>query len=80
LPFAIAIALIALSLVPLASVRTRNWWPAAASAALQAIPQVISFGGFLAWAPALAVTVAMAFALVPSRTAGHAAPAASPNR
>ena len=80
LPFAIAIALIALSLVPLASVRTRNWWPAAASGALQAIPQVISFGGFLAWAPALAVTIAMAFAVVPSRTAGHPAPAASPNR
>src|SRR6266576_5713476 len=35
LPFAIAIALIALSLGPLATVRTGHWWPAAASAGLQ---------------------------------------------
>src|SRR5437868_4435055 len=64
LPFAIAVALIALSLAPLASVRTGRWWPVAASAVLQAIPQVISFGGFLDWAPALAMTIAVAFAFV----------------
>jgi hypothetical protein len=65
LPLAIAIALILLSLVPLVSVRTGKWWPAAVSAFLQAIPQVISFGGFLDWAPALAMTIAVAFTLVP---------------
>jgi hypothetical protein len=62
LPYSIAIGLIVLSLAPLVSVRTGKWWPAAVSAVLQAIPQVISFGGFLDWAPALAVTVAVAFA------------------
>jgi len=48
----------------LVSVRTGKWWPAAASAVLQAIPQVISFGGFLDWAPAPVVTIAVAFAFV----------------
>lgn len=60
LPFVIAFALMALSLAPLVSARTDAWWPAAASAALQAIPQVISFGGFLDWAPALLATVGVA--------------------
>jgi hypothetical protein len=80
LPFVIAMALIALSLVPLASVRTGRWWPAAASAVLQAIPQVISFGGFLDWAPALAVTIAVAFAVVGARSDRRPMPAGSPNR
>jgi len=79
-PYLIAIGLIVLSLAPLASVRVGKWWPAAASALLQAIPQVISFGGFIDWAPALAVTIAVAFALLGPRTAGQPAPAASPNR
>jgi len=79
-PYLIAIGLIVLSLAPLASVRVGKWWPAAASALLQAIPQVISFGGFIDWAPALAVTIAVAFALIGPRTAGQPTPAASPNR
>lgn len=61
IPFAIAFALIVLSLAPLASALTGAWWPAAASAALQAIPQVISFGGFIDWAPALLATVGVAY-------------------
>ena len=68
LPYLIAIGLIVLSLAPLASVRIGKWWPAAASALLQAIPQVISFGGFIDWAPALAVTIAVAFALTGARS------------
>ncbi len=68
LPYLIAIGLILLSLVPLASVRTGKWWPAAASALLQAVPQVISFGGFVDWAPALAVTVGVAFAVDGTRS------------
>ena len=64
LPYIIAIGLILLSLGPLASVRTGKWWPAAASGLLQAVPQVISFGGFIDWAPALAVTAVVAFAFV----------------
>jgi len=80
LPYLIAMGLIALSLAPLASVRIGKWWPAAASALLQAIPQVISFGGFIDWAPALAVTIAVAFALIGPRTADRPAPAASPDR
>ncbi len=79
-PYLIAIGLIVLSLAPLASARVGKWWPAAASALLQAIPQVISFGGFIDWAPALAVTIAVAFALLGPRTAGQPTPAASPNR
>jgi len=79
-PYLIAIGLIVLSLAPLASVRVGKWRPAAASALLQAIPQVISSGGFIDWAPALAVTIAVAFALIGPRTAGQPAPAASPNR
>lgn len=62
-PYAIAVALIVLSLAPLVSARTGAWWPAAASAALQAIPQVISFGGFIDWAPALLATVGVACAV-----------------
>ncbi len=80
LPYLIAMGLIALSLVPLASVRLGKWWPAAASALLQAVPQVISFGGFIDWAPALAVTIAVAFAMTRPRTAGRPTPAASPDR
>jgi hypothetical protein len=60
LPFAIAFALILVSLAPLVSARTGAWWPAAISAVLQAIPQVISFGGFIDWAPALLATVGVA--------------------
>jgi|ERR1700674_252500 len=68
LPYLIAVGLILLSLAPLASVRTGKWWPAAASALLQAVPQVISFGGFIDWAPALAVTVGVAFAVAGARS------------
>lgn len=50
LPYLIAIGLILLSLAPMASARTGKWWPAAASGLLQAVPQVISFGGFIDWA------------------------------
>jgi len=63
LPYAIAVALVLLSLAPLASVRTDRRSPAVVSAVLQAIPQVISFGGFVDWAPALAATIAVAFAV-----------------
>ncbi len=63
LPYAIASALVLLSLAPLASVRTERRWPAVVSSVLQAIPQVISFGGFVDWAPALAATIAVAFAM-----------------
>lgn len=62
-PFAIAFALIVLSLAPLVSALTGAWWPAAVAAFLQAIPQVISFGGFLDWAPALLATVGVACAV-----------------
>jgi hypothetical protein len=62
LPYAIAASLVLLSLAPLVSLRTGSWWPAAVSALLQAVPQVISFGGFVDWAPALLVTIAIAFA------------------
>ena len=80
LPYAIAVALTALSFVPLVSVRTGKWWPAAASAVLQAIPQVISFGGFVDWAPALLVTIMVAFALTGARSVAAPSPAGSPNR
>lgn len=63
LPFVIAFLLILLALAPLISVRTKTWWIAAASAGLQAIAQVISFGGFIDWAPALVATVVVAFAV-----------------
>lgn len=63
LPFLIAFLLIVLALAPIVSVRTSKWWVAAASAALQAVPQVISFGGFIDWAPALLATVVVSFAL-----------------
>ena len=60
-PFVIAFLLIVLALAPIVGVRTRTWWVAAGSAALQAIAQVISFGGFIDWAPALLATVVVAF-------------------
>lgn len=63
LPYLIAVALVVLSLAPLVSVRTGRRWPAVVSAVLQAIAQVISFGGFVDWAFALAATIAVAFAL-----------------
>jgi hypothetical protein len=62
LPYTIAIVLILLSLAPAVSMRTGKRWPATVSAVLQVIPQVISFGGFLFWAPALVATVAFAIA------------------
>ena len=80
LPYLIAVALILLSLAPVASVHTGKWWPAAASALLQAVPQVISFGGFIDWAPALAVTVGVAFALVGARSVPEPAAAGSLKR
>ncbi len=67
LPYAIAAELVVLSLAPLLSVRLRSWWPAGASAVLQAVPQLISFGGFVAWAPALLATTIVAFAFAFSR-------------
>ena len=67
LAFAIAFGLIALSFAPVASAIRGAWWIAAASAVLQSIPQVISFGGFLDWAPALLATVAVAFAVAWSK-------------
>jgi hypothetical protein len=63
LPYVIAVGLILLSLAPLASVRSGKWWPAAVSALLQAVPQVVSFGGFVDWAPALVATIAVVFAV-----------------
>ena len=66
-PYAIAIVLILLSLAPLVSLRTGKRWPATVSAVLQVIPQVISFGGFIFWAPALAVTIAFAAAFIEAR-------------
>ncbi len=60
LPYTIASALVLLSFAPLVSVRTRTWWPAAVSAVLQSVPQVISFGGFIDWAPALLLTICVA--------------------
>jgi hypothetical protein len=77
LPFLIAGALFLLALAPLASVRAGSWRPAAISAALQAVPQVISFG-FLDWAPALAVTIAVAAALSGPRPV-HAAVGSPPD-
>jgi hypothetical protein len=67
LPFVIAGSLILLSGAPLVSLRFGAWWVSAVSAALQSIPQVISFGGFIEWAPALLATVAVTFALLGSR-------------
>lgn len=62
-PYAIAAALVLLSLGPLLAVRTGSRVPVAAAALLQAVPHVISFGGFVAWGPALLPTVAVAFAV-----------------
>ena len=67
LPFVIAAVLILLSLAPLGSAHTCKWWPAAVSALMQLVAQGISFGGFIEWAPALAVTIAVAFAVTPQR-------------
>jgi hypothetical protein len=70
LPYAIATCLVLLSLVPVVSLHMGGWRLAAVSAVLQSVPQVISFGGFLDWAPALLATTGVAFALVwhrPSR-------------
>src|SRR5207302_5734272 len=39
LPYSIAVGLVWLSVAPLLSVRIGKWWPAAASAVLQAVPQ-----------------------------------------
>ena len=68
LPYSIAVGLVWLSVAPLLSVRIGKWWPAAASAVLQAVPQVISFGGFVDWAPALVATIAVAFAVGGARS------------
>ncbi len=62
-PYSIAVALLLLSFAPLVSWRIGAWWPAAVSAVLQAVAQVISFGGFLDWTPALLLTVTVAFAV-----------------
>jgi hypothetical protein len=72
LPYAIATCLVVLSLAPLVSIRVGGWWWAAISAVVQAVPQVLSFGGFVDWAPALLATTAVAFAL-----AWHLRPIAS---
>jgi hypothetical protein len=57
---AIAIVLVALGFAaPLALWQRRRGY-AVASAMLQVVPQVISFGGFLLWLPALALTVVAA--------------------
>lgn len=75
LPYAIAGCLVLLSFAPLVSVRSGAWWVSAASAAVQAVPQVISFGGFVDWAPALLATVAVTFAIALSaRPAGFSSP------
>ena len=68
--FAIAVLLEVLAFAPLVSVRLSNPWPAAGAAVLQAVFQVISFGGFIDWAPALLLTITVAFALAwrPAKT------------
>lgn len=81
LPYAIAVCLVVLSLAPIVSVRLGSWWLAAVSAVLQAAPQVISFGGFIDWAPALLATISVAFALAwqpPPRLSRHQSVAAQP--
>lgn len=74
LPYAIAAALILLSLAPLASVLAGRRLPAVASAILQALPQVMSFGGFIAWAPVLVATIVVAIAMSESRRRATAPP------
>jgi hypothetical protein len=74
LPYTIAIVLILLSLAPLVSMRTGKRWPATVSAVLQVIPQVISFGGFLFWAPALVATIAFAIAFTEAPPSPESAP------
>src|ERR1700737_32047 len=78
LPYSIAIALVLLSLAPLVSVRTGKRWPATVSAVLQVIPQVISFGGFIAWSPALAATISFAFAFTGTPPVQGPAPSGPP--
>jgi hypothetical protein len=63
LAFFIAASLCLLSLAPLVALRRGRWTGVAVSAGLQLIPQIVSFGGFLDWAPALLATTAVAFAL-----------------
>ena len=64
LAYFIAVALCILALAPLVSLRyAGGWLLIGISAGLQLIPQIISFGGFIDWAPALLATVAVAFAL-----------------
>jgi hypothetical protein len=78
LPYTIAIVLILLSLAPAVSMRTGKRWPATVSAVLQVIPQVISFGGFLFWAPALVATVAFAIAFTEAPPLRVPAPSGQP--
>jgi hypothetical protein len=78
LPYTIAIVLILLSLAPAVSMRTGKRWPATVSAVLQVIPQVISFGGFLFWAPALVATVAFAIAFTEAPPPRVPAPSGQP--
>ena len=67
-PYAIATCLVLLSLAAPVSIRVNRWWIPAASAVLQSVPQVISFGGFLDWTPALIATTSIAFALAGRRS------------
>jgi hypothetical protein len=78
LPYTIAVVLILLSLAPLVSMRTGKRWPATVSAVLQVIPQVISFGGFLFWAPALVTTIAFAIAFTEASPLRGPAPSGPP--
>lgn len=72
-PYLIALVLIVLSFAPLLTLGTGRRWPTILSALLQAVPQVVSFGGFLAWGPALFSTCAFAFAFRPQPAARAAA-------
>jgi hypothetical protein len=54
-------ALVLLSAAPLVSVWLRSWLPAGASAFLQFVVLILSFGGLFFWVPALVITVAIAF-------------------
>ena len=76
-PYLIAFGLIVLSFAPLLTLRTGRRWPTVVSAVLQAVAQVVSFGGFLAWGPALLTTCAFAFAFEPESAAGPVAPSSS---
>jgi hypothetical protein len=73
-PYAIATCLVLLSLAAPVSIRVNRWWIPATSAVLQSVPQVISFGGFLDWTPALIATTSIAFAIAWQRSphpSGH---------